>query len=166
MSVQQKAVAGKSRRSQLKQANYHLRFGGAEDLHAVYRLNRQVFDSPWSVAALLSALESGYELILCEIEGEVVGYLLSLQILDEIQLMQIAVSESYRRQGLAAAMSAYLLGHANGVVLVSLELRSSNRAAHALYLGLGFEEVGLRKKYYAADASGFREDALLMNRNL
>jgi len=159
-------VAGKSRWSKLKRADYHIRLGGKDDLHAVYRLNQQVFDSSWSVAALLSALESGYDLVLCEIEGALAGYLLSLQILDEVQVMQVAVSESYRRQGLAAAMSAYLLKHANGVALVSLELRSSNRAAHALYLNLGFEEVGLRKNYYAADASGFREDALLMNKNL
>ena len=40
---------------------------------------------------------------------------------------------------------------------VLLEVRASNLAAQALYARLGFERVGLRKRYYADG-----EDAVLM----
>ncbi|GAV21451.1 ribosomal-protein-alanine N-acetyltransferase [Mariprofundus micogutta] len=85
---------------------------------------------------------------------------------DEVQIMQIAVADSWRRQGLAAAMSEYLLQCSGPVQQVTLEVRVSNRAARALYARLGFEEVGLRKKYYAPDAAGISEDALLMSKYL
>jgi len=165
MFVQQKVAAGKSRSSSVM-SGFNIRPGSVEDLQSVYRLNQQVFDPGWSTASLYSALESGYDLIVCEQSGLLAGYLLSLQVLDEVQIMQIAVGENHRRQGLAAAMSEFLIQHGNDVVLVTLEVRASNDAAQALYLRLGFEEAGLRKKYYAPDAAGVREDALLMSKKL
>jgi len=80
--------------------------------------------------------------------------------------MQIAVATTCRRQGLAEAMSLYLLQHSDDLEQVTLEVRASNHAACALYARLGFEEVGLRKKYYAPDAAGFSEDARLMSRKI
>jgi len=125
-----------------------------------------MFDQGWTLEALYSALESGYDLIVCEKDAVPVGYLLSLSVLDEIQIMQIAVAEACRRQGLAAAMTAFLLEHAGQMACVTLEVRVSNHAARALYAGRGFETVGLRRKYYPPDASGFSEDALLMSWNI
>ncbi len=132
----------------------------------MFRLNQQAFDQAWSLQALFSALESGYDLIVCEKDGLLVGYLLSVRVLDEIQIMQIAVATLCRRQGLAAAMSHYLLQHTDHLEQVTLEVRASNHAARALYARLGFEEVGLRKKYYAPDEAGFSEDALLMSKHM
>jgi len=166
MFVQQRVVAGKRRSRSLKLPDLSMRRGSSDDLQAVYRLNQQVFDPGWSVAALYSALDSGYDLIVCEQGGMLAGYLLSLQVVDEIQIMQIAVHETCRRQGLAAAMSEYLLQHCKGAVLVTLEVRSSNLAARSLYAQLGFEQVGVRRKYYAPDAAGFCEDAVLMSKPL
>ncbi|NWF38976.1 ribosomal-protein-alanine N-acetyltransferase [Mariprofundus sp. NF] len=137
-----------------------------EDLAAVYNLNRQAFDSCWSLQSLYSALESGYELIICEADGELAGYLLSMTILDETQIMQIAVAKSFLRQGVAEAISRFLIDSSSGVAVVLLEVRRSNLAAIALYAKLGFQERGCRKNYYAADASGFSEDALLMDLKL
>ncbi len=146
-----------------------LRQGGLADLEAAYRLNRENFSEYWSRESLFSALESGYDLLLCEAEGEAVGYLLSLTILDEIQIMQIAVSPHYRRQGIASRMTATLTASAatnrHHVRTITLEVRQSNHAARKLYAGLGFEEVGCRKGYYAPDIYGKREDAILMTRN-
>jgi len=147
-----------------------LRQGGLADLEAIYQLNRENFSEYWSRESLFSALESGYDLLLCEAEGQAVGYLLSLTILDEIQIMQIAVSSHYRRQGIASRMTAALTKPpdvaAHHARAITLEVRQSNHAARKLYAGLGFEEVGYRKKYYAPDINGNREDAVLMTRHV
>ncbi len=139
-----------------------LRCGSLADLEAVYRLNRENFSEYWSKESLFSALESGYGLILCEADGDPVAYLLSLTVVDEIQIMQIAVSSAYRRQGLAKRMTEMLAASAEKPPVMTLEVRLSNQPARKLYAGLGFEEVGYRKNYYAPDAFGCREDAVLM----
>ena len=140
----------------------HLREGTTEDLSAVYNLSRQCFEQPWSLQSLYSALESGYDLLLSEQNGVLAGYILSLTVLDEIQIMQVAVAPASRRQGVAGEMSRYLIDHARGINSVSLELRCSNKAAYNLYTSLGFTKTGYRKQYYAANAAGISEDAVLM----
>lgn len=160
-------MAGKSRWSYLKLPDrFTIRVGGMEDLAAVFNLNQQAFDSCWSLQSLYSALESGYDLITCEADGELAGYLLSMTILDETQIMQIAVAQPFHRQGAAEAMSRFLIDSSSGVALILLEVRRSSLAAIALYAKLGFKESGCRKNYYAVDASGFSEDALLMDLKL
>ncbi len=143
-----------------------LRTGNTEDIEAVYKLNRAVFSECWSRTSLYSALESGYDLLLCESNGTLTAYLLSLTILDEVQIMQIAVSSDYRRQRLASRMTESFMNAATDIAAITLEVRLSNNAARACYAHLGFEEVGYRKSYYAPDASGNREDAVLMTKNV
>lgn len=145
-------------------AGFRLRRGGEIDLQAVFRLNQVAFAESWSYQSLYSALASGYDLLLCEHDGDLAGYLLSLTVLDEVQIMQIAVAEAYRRQGLASAMTDKLIRTGAGIRQVLLEVRASNRAARALYASLGFEQTGVRKGYYSPDASGYSEDAVLMSK--
>lgn len=80
--------------------------------------------------------------------------------------MQIAVAKPFLRQGVAEAISRFLIDSRSDITLILLEVRVSNRAARGLYTKLGFREIGLRKNYYAPDASGFSEDALLMELKL
>ncbi|WP_232726460.1 ribosomal protein S18-alanine N-acetyltransferase [Mariprofundus ferrinatatus] len=165
--MSRKVAAGKSRWSYLNLPDrYSLRSGGIEDLDAVYRLSRESFDSSWSYESLYSALETGYDLIICERGHELAGYLLSMSILDETQIMQIAVGEQFRRRGLAEAMTQALIESSSGIAVIMLEVRVSNAAARSLYAKLGFRESGYRKNYYAPDASGLSEDAVLMELKL
>ncbi|PIX53632.1 MAG: ribosomal-protein-alanine N-acetyltransferase [Zetaproteobacteria bacterium CG_4_9_14_3_um_filter_54_145] len=142
--------------------SFSLRAGTQEDLHAVCLLNRLCFEECWSLQSLYSALESGYDLLLCEQAGRLAGFILSLTVLDEIQIMQVAVSPDCRRMGVARRMSRYLIDHAAGIQAVSLEVRLSNAPARALYASLGFSETGYRKQYYAPNAAGICEDAVLL----
>jgi len=144
----------------------HLRTGSIEDIEAVYQLNRAVFSQPWSRVSLYSALESNYDLLLCESDGILAGYLLSLTVLDESQVMQIAVANDYRRQGIATRITNACIAAATDICTFTLEVRLSNHAARQCYTRIGFEEVGYRKNYYAPDASGLREDAVLMSKRI
>ncbi len=167
MSVLLRAVAGKSRWSHLNLPDgFTLRCGVEADLGAVYRLNQQSFDPCWSSHSLYGAFASGYDLLICEHGSDLAGYLLSMTVLDELQIMQIAVAQPFRRQGLAEAMTQALVDSTCDTATIMLEVRVSNAAARGLYAKLGFIENGYRKNYYAASPLGTCEDAVLMELRL
>lgn len=89
---------------------------------------------------------------------ERLGFVVGWCIADELELLDVAVRPSARRKGIAQSLVNGLLTLAQetGARTAFLEVRASNEAAQALYRGLGFEEVGRRRKYYPGG-----EDALL-----
>ena len=78
----------------------------------------------------------------------------------DAHIVAIAVREDRRRLGLGELLliGAIELSMARGAQVVTLEARVSNEAAKALYAKYGFDEVGLRRGYYADN----REDAVIM----
>jgi ribosomal-protein-alanine N-acetyltransferase len=80
---------------------------------------------------------------------------------DEAHITNIAVRESYQRQGLGELLLISAIDLAVGLKtnIMTLEVRASNTIAQALYRKYGFNEVGLRHNYYADD----KEDAKLMS---
>lgn len=82
---------------------------------------------------------------------------------DDAHLMLLAVSESWRRQGVATALVAWLERCAliAGIGVVHLEARVSNVEALALYRRLGYRIVARAPGYYRG-----REDAIRMARDL
>jgi ribosomal-protein-alanine N-acetyltransferase len=78
----------------------------------------------------------------------------------EAHITNIAVRESYRRQGMGELLLIALIDLALelGAQLMTLEVRASNTTAQSLYAKYGFIEVGLRRGYYTDN----REDGVLM----
>ncbi len=78
----------------------------------------------------------------------------------EAHIVAIAVREASRRQGLGELLliGSVELAMSRGAQVVTLEARVSNEPAKALYAKYGFEQVGLRRAYYADN----REDAAIM----
>jgi ribosomal-protein-alanine N-acetyltransferase len=93
--------------------------------------------------------------------GRLLGYMLFWHVVDEVHLLNVAVAIEARRQGIGRALMDDLLAYAreNGIVRILLEVRTSNRAAIALYEQLGFEQFNVRARYYADG-----EDAIEMSR--
>jgi ribosomal-protein-alanine N-acetyltransferase len=87
--------------------------------------------------------------------GDAAGFALSRQILDEEELLLIAVAPWARQRGLGhALMRQFLAGSsARGVARQFLEMRAGN-PAEALYLAHGFVPVGRRPNYYRATKVG------------
>ena len=83
-------------------------------------------------------------------------------VVDEMQVMNVAVHPSYRRRGLARRLLAFAMARAAraGARRALLELRAGNREALALYESLGFRSLGVRRAYYAEPT----EDALVLAR--
>jgi len=71
------------------------------------------------------------------------------------------VASAQRRNGLGRDLLRFLLAEARaaGAIRLLLEVRTGNGAARALYRGLGFQEEGLRRRYYRDPV----EDAVLMS---
>ncbi len=140
----------------------------ARDLDDILRIEQESFSAPWTRKmfeaelsgnpfAHFSVLRSGGA------DGtgkELLGYICFWVVFEELRLMNLAVSPSARRQGLATALVRHALavGRAQGAGRAVLEVRSSNEEARRLYERMGFVQVGLRAKYYANPI----EDARLM----
>ena len=71
-------------------------------------------------------------------------------VVDELQITAVAVHPDHRRQGLARQLLEAMLqlGREAGAERATLEVSSANGAAQALYAGLGFKEVAVRRGYY------------------
>ena len=117
----------------------------------------------WSERSVVSELENKLSLWLVAIVGgAVAGYVGSQTVIDESDMMNVAVHPEHRRQGIAEMLINDLVDalKEKGIHSLMLEVRASNEPAIALYEKLGFEQVGRRKNYYRNP----REDALILRK--
>lgn len=91
--------------------------------------------------------------------SNVVAFLATWLVQDELHVLNIATDPTHRRRGHARALLDHALRFAveRGVRLVLLEVRRSNAPAIGLYRSLGFAAMGVRARYYSDD-----EDAIEM----
>ena len=132
-----------------------------EHVWQIANLEIECFSSPWPSEVIGRKLTGGSSVMLAALEGDaVLGYIGLMHILDEGYISNIAVSEIHRGKGVACALvnAMKVRGAELGLSFLTLEVRTSNRAARALYTKHGFTEVGRRKGYYEKPT----EDALLM----
>jgi tRNA threonylcarbamoyl adenosine modification protein YeaZ len=135
------------------------------DLAAVDEMEHRLFSDPWPRQFFLTALaEPAAVLRVAVRNGAVAGYLAATLQPPYAELQNLATAPEQQRSGVARALMAEFFDtcRARGVREIGLEVRVSNAAAQALYRGLGFRLMGLRRGYYRAPD----EDALLMGRRL
>lgn len=99
--------------------------------------------------------------------GDGTGFALGRVVLDEAELLTLAVDPGLRRQGLGRACLAGFeaRAHALGAALAHLEVAESNAAAVALYTASGWTEAGRRRGYYRTREGG-SDDALVYRKIL
>jgi ribosomal-protein-alanine N-acetyltransferase len=136
------------------------------DAAVLHRIECASTAFPWRLSQFVEGLAGGEFGWGAEIEGELRGFALFNQVLDEATLLDIAVDPRWRRRGLARLLLEYALPRlsARGAGRCLLEVREGNQPAIALYRSLGFVDDGRRRDYYPA--AGGREDALLMSHPL
>lgn len=138
----------------------------AADLEPVMDVERRAFKRPWSADLFLRELTHEWSTILLAVERDpegrevILGFVIFWVVHDEIHVLNVAVDPPHRRRGVARALLSELMdrGRKEGLSLATLEVRKSNVGALALYEGLGFRRVGLRKGYYVDEG----EDAIVM----
>lgn len=97
-------------------------------------------------------------------ENEAIGFAGMWIIAGEADVTNIAVHPDYRKKGAGMLVTKSLLDYcrSNSISSITLEVRASNTPAVNLYKKLGFQEEGVRKKFYSDG-----EDALIMwNRDI
>lgn len=129
----------------------------------VAALEKECFSDPWSQRSVASELDNPLALwLVWEEDGQVLGYVGSQTVLDETDMMNVAVSAQARRRGIAQALVEALVIQLKqrGSRCLTLEVRTSNAPAIALYEKLGFRQVGRRPNYYSHP----KEDGLILRK--
>lgn len=129
----------------------------------VARLEQTCFQDPWSERSIASELENPLSLWLVAMEEDrLLGYVGSQTVLDETDMMNVAVDPASRRQGVARGLIQELIDQLKqrGSRKLSLEVRASNLGAIRLYESLGFVRLGCRPGYYRNP----REDAWILGK--
>lgn len=131
------------------------------DLEQVAAIDKKYFSMPWSENAFSDSLKLSHTLyVVAETEGRIAGYCGCYQLLEEAEIVNVAVDEAYRGRGIGRKMLTELMriGLERGAFAYTLEVRVSNTPAIRLYESLGFESVGIRKNFYEKPV----EDAMIM----
>ncbi|MDR2426376.1 MAG: ribosomal protein S18-alanine N-acetyltransferase [Endomicrobium sp.] len=93
-------------------------------------------------------------------DGKIAGFCIYWTFSGETEILNIAVDPDFRRRSIAKSMLKYMENDVKNEKsrTIFLEVRHSNAAAINLYLGFGFEKIGIRKKYY------IDEDAIVLRK--
>ena len=129
----------------------------------IAQLEKICFSDPWSERSIASELDNKLAFWLVAVDGETVaGYIGSQTVMEETDMMNVAVHPDFRRRGIAENLVSILVEKLKemGSHCLTLEVRASNEPAIALYKKLGFHEIGRRKNYYRNP----REDALILRK--
>ena len=131
-------------------------------VHAVLRIEQQVYPRPWSASLFHSelALRSTRAYYVARVGRDVVGYAGLMMTVDDGHITTIAVDPKWQRHKIATRLLLTLAREAihRAAVSLTLEVRMSNTGAQELYRQFGFGPVGVRKNYYQE----VNEDALVM----
>jgi ribosomal-protein-alanine N-acetyltransferase len=146
---------------------WQLRRATIDDVPAIMELEQSTFTTDaWSEKSMRSEVagEYGYYLVAFEPEHperiDAYAGLLAPRGAIEGDIQTIAVAPAARRSGLGRTLMLALIGEARkrGAREVFLEVRADNPGAQTLYRQLGFDEIGVRPRYYEPDGV----DALVM----
>lgn len=132
------------------------------DAPSVAKIEKECFSTPFSEDDILGYIDNPiWHFFVAKNGGSVVGYLSFTKILDECQIVNVAVSQDARKMGIGSLLIEGLLDFCrnNDVCKLFLEVRESNEAAIKLYEKFGFLKVGISKNHYSMPT----ENALLMN---
>ncbi|MCL2344540.1 MAG: ribosomal protein S18-alanine N-acetyltransferase [Desulfobulbus sp.] len=136
------------------------------DLDAVAALEASLQAFPWSRGHFADALAAGYSAWVLRRGGELLGFSVVMQVIDEAHLLNIGIAIPHQGRGHGARLLRQVMERASltGATRLFLEVRPSNESAVKLYRHFGFRQIGQRKDYYPAVTG--REDALVFDKEL
>ena len=150
----------------------------AEHVSRLAELEKLCFSEPWSEKSLTEEIDNPAACFLVAMQQDevlgyggmhtvlgyggmhtVLGYGGMHTVLGESYVDNIAVFPEFRGHGVGRTLMEALIEKAreNGGVFITLEVRTSNLPAIAMYRSLGFTEAGVRRNFYTEP----REDALI-----
>lgn len=142
-----------------------IRPGRSGDLERIVEISRVSLPQAWSRESLSAELDNPARarFLVAEAAGQVIGFIHWWLVLDEGQIMNLAVNPDYRRHGAGRALldAAVRSASESGAVSMVLEVREGSSAALGLYRSAGFSVIAVRRGYYSDNG----ENALFMQRS-
>lgn len=121
------------------------------DMTGVLEIERHSFDVAWTEENFLSAMRQRNCIgMVAKSAGEIVGFMLYELHKDRLRILNFAVHQQYRRQGVGFAMVKRLkdkLSQQRRKHIV-LDLRERNLPAQLFFKSQGFKAVGILPGYY------------------
>lgn len=138
-------------------------------MHVMDRAFDPAFGEAWTLGQLAGIMAMpGTWLTIARVDAAPLGFALVRSVLDECELLLLAVDPAWRGRGIGRTLLEHSLATARrkGIRSMNLEVRASNSAL-SLYEKAGFEYVHRRPGYYRGndgqlhDALSFRIDMLM-----
>lgn len=133
-----------------------------QDLDAIMYIEQAIYTHPWTRGNFADSLHEGNHNWVMERDGSLIGYAVLATGAGEAHLLNLSIAADWQRQGWGRELLRFVLTDVcgQGAQKIFLEVRVSNTAAQAMYLKMGFRQIGTRRDYYPAH--GGREDALVL----
>ena len=127
-------------------------FDAASDTTPLAVLHAACFATAWDAAAITALLGTQGTFAFHHRDG----FVMARAIGDEAEILTLAVAPTARGKGLGRALLQAAINRvqAIGAQTMFLEVGADNPHALALYAGLGFAKVGMRKAYYSTLSGG------------
>lgn len=146
-------------------ANVQCRAMQHHDIDAVFAIEQQVQYAPWTAKQFLESVEKDHCWVMTLAE-EVVGFCIMQTVLDEANLLLMAIRPDQQGKGLGFALLDYAIAQlGEKCVQIFLEVRESNLTAIQLYEKIGFHQIDIRKNYYPLPNNA-KEHAVIMVKTL
>lgn len=105
-----------------------------------------------------------YDIFITLYENRVSGYIIAYSVLNESEILRVAVKEEFKRRNIGFALLSFAENSLKkrGIKYLILECRVSNSPALFLYEKAGFKRLGLRRNFYENPV----EDAIIMKKEI
>ncbi len=123
----------------------------SEDIELISKNFNTDFDEFWSIDNLKNDFNNpNSSYFIAKLNDEIVGFVGTLKIVDELNIMNIATKVDKRSLGIATKLLSYVIEYSKsiGCKSITLEVNENNIPAIHLYEKFNFKRIGLRKKYY------------------
>ena len=138
-----------------------IRLMQSDDVQSVVAIEQLVQSHPWTQNQFQEAVDA-YQSTVFEENGQVVGFCILQPVLDEANLLLMAVHPSQQGKGVGyKLLEASIDLLKNDPIQIFLEVRESNDPAIRLYEKSGFHQIDKRKNYYP-NLDGSKEHAIIM----
>ena len=137
------------------------------DASLLANIHQRAFARPWTASEFQSLMQD--KAVSCfvvrrsnyRIKDRIIGFVLVRVVLDEGEILTIAVDPDYHKTGAGEQLMTELMRklYADRVAKLFLEVDAGNHPALCLYNKLGFKKVGERKGYYR---TGSKEASLAL----
>ena len=120
-----------------------------EDIKKIVYLEETFLGETLGEEMLESELDSRVtKFYVATINDEVVGYIGRYELLNEAEVLNFVVDETYQRQGIGQTLFNKVEEDLPNLEKMTLEVRESNTKAKNFYTKNGFKQISIRKNYY------------------